>query len=186
MQDSLGTLAQAREMRAREVESSMKRLNRALASQQARHDELEASHSSASHASEIARLDTRKFRLAKAAQDLDDEAARLAASSQDLAARLQELEIQGIDGDPADEARRRDPISDEVLLRLSVYRSLGIDLERSGGGGGNDDSNKDAAAAPGEYTKAVIRSDRRGDVHVVNLDSNFSRHFYANYFWETL
>ena len=68
--------------------------------------------------------------------------------------------------------RRRDLVDDEVLLRLKVYRSLGIDLERDDEGG--------------EWQKAVVRNDRKGDVHVVNMDKKFSRYFYANYFWRTL
>lgn len=63
-------------------------------------------------------------------------------------------------------------VDDEVLLRLKVYRSLGIDIERD---------EKD-----GEWTRAVVRNDRKGDVHVVNMDKKFSRYFYANYFWQTL
>jgi kinetochore protein Spc24, fungi type len=96
------------------------------------------------------------------------EAERLGSQAADLAARLQELELQGVDG-----ATRGAPVDDdEVLLRLKVYRSLGIELERDG--------------RDGEWSKAVVRNDRRGDVHVVNIDKKFSRFFYANYFWQTL
>jgi kinetochore protein Spc24, fungi type len=63
-------------------------------------------------------------------------------------------------------------VEDEVLLRLKVYRSLGIDIERD---------SKD-----GEFSRAVVRNDRKGDVHVVNIDRKFSRFFYANYFWQIL
>ncbi len=132
-----------------------------------------SAHSSTAHASEISRLDTQKFRTAKAVSDLEMEAERLSSQQADLAARLQELEMQGVEGEDA--ARRRDPVDDEVLLRLKVYRSLGIELERDESGGGG-----------GDYSRAVVRNDRRGDVHVVNLDKKFSRFFYANYFWQTL
>lgn len=56
-------------------------------------------------------------------------------------------------------------------LRLKIYRSLGIDVE------------PDEA---GNFTKAVIRNSRKGDVHVVNIDPKFSRFFYSNYFWSTM
>lgn len=56
-------------------------------------------------------------------------------------------------------------------LRLKIYRSLGIDLESDNAG---------------SYTKAVIRNNQKGDVHVVNMDPKFSRYFYANYFWQTM
>ncbi|KAL7933763.1 Spc24 domain-containing protein [Trichoderma chlorosporum] len=168
--ESLSTLQQARELHVRDSDSTLKKLARQLNTINAQHDELLASHSSADHASTIARLDTHKFRVAKAASDAEMEAERLAQQAADLAARLQELELQGVDG--SEESRRRDPVDDEVLLRLKVYRSLGIEIERD---------EKD-----GEWARAVVRNDRKADVHVVNMDKKFSRYFYANYFWQTL
>ncbi|KAH0600536.1 hypothetical protein MHUMG1_01534 [Metarhizium humberi] len=168
--ESLSTLQQARELRMRDAESSLKKLARQLNTLSSQHTELTSSHSATDHASKIATLDTRKFRTAKAASDAEMEAERLAQQAADLSARLQELDLQGVEGD--ENARRRDAVDDEVLLRLKVYRSLGIDIERD---------EKD-----GEWTRAVVRNDGRGDVHVVNMDKKFSRYFYANYFWQTL
>ncbi|KAG5977027.1 kinetochore-associated Ndc80 complex subunit spc24 [Claviceps digitariae] len=169
--ESLSTLQQARELRMRDVESSLKKLSRQLNTLTSQHAELLTSSTSPSdHASKIATLDTRKFRTAKAASDAEMEAERLAQQAADLTARLQELDLQGVEGDEA--VRRRDVVDDEILLRLKVYRSLGIDIER-------DDKD-------GEWTRAVVRNDGRGDVHVVNMDKKFSRYFYANYFWQTL
>ncbi len=57
----------------------------------------------------------------------------------------------GLDGSPSPApgaAPGRASVEDEVLLRLKVYRSLGIELERD---------EKD-----GEWTRAVIRNDRKG------------------------
>lgn len=137
---------------------------------QSQHEELVSAHSATDHASEIARLDTQKFRTAKAASDMEMETERLALQLADLSARLQELELQGVEGEEG--GRRRDLVEDEVLLRLRLYRSLGIDIERDENGG--------------EFTKAVVRNDRKGDVHVVNMDKKFSKFFYANYFWQSL
>ncbi|KAJ9137325.1 Kinetochore protein spc24 [Pleurostoma richardsiae] len=172
--ESLSTLQQARELRLRDAENALKKLSRQLNTMQSQHSELTTSHSSAAHASEIARLDTQKFRIAKAASDLEMETERLGSQAADLAARLQELELQGVEGgtSPGDTAAG-EPVDDEVLLRLKVYRGLGIELER---GEGKD----------GEFTRALVRNDRKGDVHVVNMDKKFSRFFYANYFWQTL
>lgn len=86
----------------------------------------------------------------------------------DLQARLQELELQGIDG--GDKARRR-LVDDEISLKLKVYRSLGVDVDRD---------------EKGQYSKAVIRNENKGDVHVINMDGKFSEFFYANYFWSTM
>ena len=154
----------------RDVETSLKKLSRQLNTLSSQHAEVTSAHSATDHASKIATLDTRKFRTAKAASDAETEAERLAQQAADLSARLQELDLQGVDGDEV--ARRHDAVDDEVLLRLKVYRSLGIDIER-------DDRD-------GEWTRAVVRNDRKGDVHVVNMDKKFSRYFYANYFWQTL
>ncbi|EGY16844.1 uncharacterized protein VDAG_08008 [Verticillium dahliae VdLs.17] len=177
--ESLSTLQQARDLRAREAENALKKLSRTLNTMTSQHNDLTASHSSAAHASEIASLDTQKFRTAKAASDAEVEAERLAAQAADLAARLQELEVQGVDGAADEEARRRrarDPLEDEVLLRLSVYRGLGIEIERDENEGGGGEV----------FSRAVVRNDRKGDVHVVNMDKKFSKFFYANYFWQTL
>ncbi|KUI68186.1 putative kinetochore protein SPC24 [Cytospora mali] len=167
--DSISTLQQARDLRMKEAENALRKLSRQLSTMQSQHQELVSAHSAAEHASEISRLDTQKFRIAKAASDLEMETERLSGQLADLNARLQELELQGVEG--AD-GGGRDPVEDEVLLRLKVYRSLGIDIER-------DDKD-------GDFSRAVVRNDRKGDVHVVNLDKKFSRFFYANYFWQTL
>ncbi|EGX94736.1 kinetochore protein spc24 [Cordyceps militaris CM01] len=162
--------ATARELRLHEAASSLQKLSRQLGALSQRHAELVAARAATDHAGAIATLDSRKFRTAKAASDAEAEAERVALQAADLAARLQELELQGVEGDVS--AKRRDFVDDEVLLRLKVYRSLGIDIER-------DDKD-------GEWVRAVIRNDRKGDVHVVNMEKKFSRYFYANYFWKTL
>lgn len=87
----------------------------------------------------------------------------------DLQSRLQELEMQGPEGGEA--SKRTTTLSDEVTLKLRVYRSLGIEVERG---------------SQGEYGKAIVRSVGKGDVSVVNVDGKFSRFFYANYFWDQL
>ena len=114
-------------------------------------------------------MDTQKFRVAKTASDLEIESERLDSELEGLRGRLQELEMQGVEGDEASRSKREG--EDPVVLKLKVYRSLGIDVE------------PDAA---GNYNKAVVRNSEKGDVHVVNIDPKFSRYFYANYFWSTL
>ncbi|KAL3955348.1 hypothetical protein ACCO45_010911 [Purpureocillium lilacinum] len=171
--ESLSTLQQARDLRVRDAEASLRKLARQLATLESQHEHEAAAHSSpADHASRIATLDTQKFRTAKAASDAEMEAERLASRAADLAARLQELDLQGVEGDlgsGGDGGRRgRTP----SMMRSSCGSSLGIDIERDG--------------RDGEWSRAVVRNDRKGDVHVVNMDKKFSRFFYANYFWQTL
>ena len=172
--EAISALQQARDFRLHDAETSLKKLSRTLNSLSSQHQDLTASHSSAAHASEIARLDTQKFRVAKGVSDLEMETERLQAQAADLSARLQELELQGVDGGDFGTTGTGSSggVEDEVLLRLKVYRSLGIDIERDG--------------KEGEFSRAVVRNDRKGDVHVVNIDRKFSRYFYANYFWQTL
>jgi Spc24 subunit of Ndc80. len=175
--ESLSTLQQARDLRLREAESSLRRLARTLSTLTAQHNELTSQHNSAHHASEMARLDTQKFRIAKAASDLEMETERLQAQLAELHAKLQELEIQGVEGgvEPGN-VPGNGGVEDEVLLRLKVYRSLGMELEREAAGAGG----------AGEFNRVVVRNDRKGDVHVVNIDKKLSRFFYANYFWSIL
>ncbi|CZT43513.1 probable SPC24 Outer kinetochore protein-part of Ndc80p complex [Rhynchosporium secalis] len=168
--ESLATLQQARDLRVREAESAMKKLSRTLATLNNHHNETLSQHSTTAHASEIATLDTQKFRIAKSASDIEIESERLSSQLADLQARLQELEVQGVEGgDVARKAAGGMSVNDEMALTLKVYRGLGIDIEREKEGG--------------EYTKAIIRNGRVGDVNVVNVDGKFSRFFWANYFW---
>jgi kinetochore protein Spc24 len=173
--ESLSTLQQARDLRLREAETSLRKLARMHNTLASQHTEITSSHSSTQHASEIARLDTQKFRIAKAASDLEMETERLQAQLAELSGRLQELELQGVDGGAAvgdAGGGGMGGVEDEVLLRLKVYRSLGMEIERD--------------SRDGEFNRVVVRNDRKGDVHVVNIDRKFSRFFYANYFWQSL
>ncbi|OKL57590.1 putative kinetochore protein spc24 [Talaromyces atroroseus] len=167
--ESLATLQQSRDLRIREAETALRKLSRNLKSIEANYDETVASHDPARHAQEILELDAQKFRLAKAASDLEIESERLEGDLEMLKERLAELETQGLEGDET--VRREREADDATILRLKVYRSLGIDVE---------------ADEAGNYNKAVIRNSRKGDVHVVNIDPKFSRFFYANYFWQTM
>ncbi|MCJ1229495.1 kinetochore-associated Ndc80 complex subunit spc24 [Toensbergia leucococca] len=167
--ESLSTLQQARDLRIREAEGALKKLSRNLTTLSSHHSETLSSHNSVDHASQIVELDTQKFRIAKTASDLEIEGERLEQELEALKGRLQDLEIQGVEGDEAAKARRE--IGDPTILKLKVYRSLGIDVEVDNGG---------------NYNKAIIRNKLKGDVHVVNIDPKFSRFFYANYFWQTM
>lgn len=57
-----------------------------------------SSHNPTSHASEILRLDTEKFRIAKQASDLEIEGERLGAELARLGGVLSELEEAGVEG----------------------------------------------------------------------------------------
>ncbi|KAL4887837.1 Spc24 subunit of Ndc80-domain-containing protein [Aspergillus ambiguus] len=167
--DSLATLQQSRDLRMRDAESALRKLSRHLHSLSAQHTEAVAAHDSSKHAADMVELDTKKFRIAKAATELENESDRLESELEMLKERLADLEAQGLEGDEA--TRREREADDATILRLKIYRSLGVDIEA-------DDA--------GTFHKAVIRNSRKGDVHVVNVDPKFSRFFYANYFWSNM
>ncbi|RDW90362.1 putative kinetochore protein spc24 [Aspergillus mulundensis] len=167
--DSLATLQQSRELRMREAESALRKLSRHLQSLNTQHEEAVAAHDASKHAAAMVELDTKKFRIAKAASELEIESERLEGELEMLKERLADLEAQGLEGDET--TRREREADDAILLRLKIYRALGIDIEPD---------------EVGNFTKAVIRNSRKGDVHVVNLDPKFSRFFYSNYFWSTM
>jgi kinetochore protein Spc24 len=144
-------------------------------------------HNPTTHASEILRLDTEKFKIAKQASDLEIEGERLQSEMSRLGSMLGELEEEGVEGGERERAPDEDATVYVYLcstegrcksangynsLKLKVYRTLGIDVE--------------ADPTTGQYNKAVVRNAAKGDVHVVNIDPKFSRHFYTNYFWRTM
>ena len=92
-------------------------LSRNLATLSSHHAETISSHNSADHASRIVELDTQKFRVAKAASDLEIESERLEQDLEGLKARLQELDMQGAEGDEAMKARRE--IDDPTMWVLT-------------------------------------------------------------------
>ncbi|CAF9930801.1 MAG: kinetochore-associated Ndc80 complex subunit spc24 [Alectoria fallacina] len=167
--ESLSTLQQARHLRIREAESALKKLSRNFATMSQQHSETVCSQNSTDHASQIIELDTQKFRVAKAASDLEIEGERLEQELEGLKSRLHDLDVEGVEGGELVKAKRE--VDDPTILKLKVYRSLGIDVE---------------ADNAGNYNKAVIRNSRKGDVHVVNVDTKFSKFFYSNYFWQTV
>lgn len=70
------------------------------------HNEVLSAHNSADHASHIVELDTRKFRIAKAASDLEIESERLEQELEGLKGRLHDLDIQGVEGNENTKAKR--------------------------------------------------------------------------------
>lgn len=77
------------------------------------HKEAVSTHDSASHAAEIVELDTKKFRIAKAASEVEIESERLEGELEALKAKLADLELQGVEGD--DQARREREADDATM-----------------------------------------------------------------------
>ncbi|KAI8941668.1 hypothetical protein NX059_002880 [Plenodomus lindquistii] len=165
--DSLSTLSTFRTQHLSSLQSTLSNLTRTHQTLSANHNHTLSQHNPTTHAAEILRLDTEKFKIAKQASDLEIEGERLASELARLGGVVSELEEEGVEGGV--EAR---PDEDATVLKLKLYRSLGIDVE--------------ADPTTGTYKKAVVRNAAKGDVHVVSIDPKFSRHFYTNYFWRTM
>ncbi|KAF2744446.1 Spc24-domain-containing protein [Sporormia fimetaria CBS 119925] len=166
--ESLDTLKQFREQSMSEMQETLARLERTKKTLASQINHTLSQHNPTTHAQEILRLDTEKFKIAKQASDLEVEGERLQNEVQRLGGVLQELEEEGVEGGD----REKGADEDATVLKLKVYRTLGIDVE--------------ADPTTGQYNKAVIRNAAKGDVHVVNIDPKFSRQFYTNYFWRTM
>ena len=167
--ESLSTLQQSRDLRIRDAETALRKLTRQLSTLSSQHKEAVSGHSAHHHAQEIVELDTRKFRIAKQAREAEEEGERLEGELDGLKMRLEGLEIEGVEG--GQQSRKGREVDDPTVLRLWLYRSLGITLEQD---------------EAGNYNKATIGNSKMGDVHVVNIDPKFSKYFYADYFWQTM
>lgn len=86
--------------------TSCAELSRNLSTLSQQHNEMVSYNGSIDHASQIVELDTQKFRIAKAASDLEIEGGRLEQELEGLKGRLHELDVQGVEGDEAARARR--------------------------------------------------------------------------------
>lgn len=111
--DSLSTLQESRDLRTRDAENALRKLSRHLNTLTSQHQETLSSHDGASHAATIVELDTQKFRIAKAASDLEIESERLEMELEGSKARLAELDVQGVEGD---EAMRREREMDDATM----------------------------------------------------------------------
>ncbi|BFZ55623.1 putative kinetochore protein spc24 [Savitreella phatthalungensis] len=117
------------------------------------------------HEDLMAALDRAKFGLAKEINDVESTTHILESS---LRRRREELTASS-----ADVRREPDAFqgSEGHVLKLAVYRDLGITLHES-------------PHQHGTYTKAVIRSPRNDNVHIVTLDSNSTGEIsYADQLW---
>ncbi|KAF1940523.1 Spc24-domain-containing protein [Clathrospora elynae] len=165
--ESLSTLSEYRTQHLRSIQSSLSAMNRVHQTLAANYNHTLSQHNPTNHAAEILRLDTEKFKIAKQASDLEIEGERLQSDLARLQGVAAELGEEGVEGGM--EVKTGE---DATVLKLKLYRTLGIDVE--------------ADPTTGQYNKAIIRNATKGDVHVVNIDPKFSRHFYTNYFWRTM
>ncbi|KAF4551945.1 Spc24 subunit of Ndc80-like protein [Elsinoe fawcettii] len=160
---SLSTLRSARSLRLDTQKSKLATLSRQLRSAEQTHSDALEHHDASGHAQEVLRLDTEKFRVAKGVSEVRGECER------------REGEVRGlrrvVEGFDAVGKREEDGEEDETVLRLRVYRGLGVDVEPD---------------AEGEFRRAVVRSGVKGDVRVINIEEGVGRGFYVGHIWGCL
>lgn len=153
----LTSLRTTRHDRLSQQQQSVKKLQRRqLALEQQR--ELDMDHAGLTqHASEIVRLDGVKFKIAKEASDAEIESGRLEGECRRAEGALGDLDAGGDDGGAAmGRGRGAKGADDRDVLKLKLYRSLGIDMEPD---------------KEGAWTRAVVRNAHCGVVDVVDLTS---------------
>jgi hypothetical protein len=96
--DSLSTLSSFRTQHLQTLQSSLSQLSRTHHTLSANHTHTISQHNAVDHASEILRLDTEKFKIAKQASDLEIEGERLASDLSRLGNVAGELEEEGVEG----------------------------------------------------------------------------------------
>lgn len=103
--ESLTTLSRSRDLKRSDASASLKRVTRQLATLEQQHSLEVSAHNPAEHAQQILALDTRKFRVAKEASDLEIEGERLEGELAALEAQLDELERRegGRETEPGEE-----------------------------------------------------------------------------------
>lgn len=96
--DSLSTLSQFRTQHLSSLQSTLSKLSRTHQTLSSQHNHTLSQHNPTTHAQEILRLDTEKFKIAKQASDLEIEGERLQSELQRLGGVLGELEEEGVEG----------------------------------------------------------------------------------------
>ncbi|EMR10833.1 hypothetical protein PNEG_00979 [Pneumocystis murina B123] len=163
--ERLDTISKNREIKQQNIKTISKNLERQLEISKSSIQAYENSPSRAEHASIILAMDRDKFSLAKNINELESSIHTLDTTYLRLKEELEELESEDIMKD------NYEMTDDSTLLRLKIYRTLGIDLH------------EDEA---GNYVKAIIRNKNNNDMHVVNIEPRYSSFFYSNYLWDLI
>jgi kinetochore protein Spc24 len=96
--DSLSTLSSFRTQHLSTLQTSLSQLSRMHHTLSANHSHTVSQHNAVDHASEILRLDTEKFKIAKQASDLEIEGERLQQEMGRLGNVAGDLDEEGVEG----------------------------------------------------------------------------------------
>ncbi|PSK40251.1 hypothetical protein B9Z65_8191 [Elsinoe australis] len=164
---SLSTLRSARSLRLDTQKSRLATVSRQLRSAEQTHTDALENHDASGHAQEVLRLDTEKFRIAKGVSEVHSECERREGELRGLRRTLDGLQ----NGDSEGRRGREEEGEDETVLKLRLYRGLGVEAEQD---------------AAGDFRKAVVRNGQRGDVNVVNVEHGVARDFYVGHIWSCM
>ncbi|EME47558.1 hypothetical protein DOTSEDRAFT_166707 [Dothistroma septosporum NZE10] len=167
--ESLHTLASARQSRLDQQTDFLSSLSRRLNNIKGQYDYGEERYDAGRHAAEMLRMDTEKFRIAKGVNDAEIETERLGGQLAALKQQLDTLEKEGVEGGARRSVQEQE---DANVLKLSFYRSLGIEIQQD--------------AKTGEYNRAIAHNTGRGDVNVFDVDSSHSAGDYTKMMWESI
>ena len=98
------------------LQSTLSKLSRTHQTLSSQHNHTLSQYNPTTHASDILRLDTEKFKIAKQASDLEIEGERLQTELQRLGGVFQELEEEGVEGGE----REKGPSEDATVYVISI------------------------------------------------------------------
>jgi len=116
--DSLSTLSTFRQQHLSSLQSTLNRLSRTQQTLNSNHAHTLSQHNPTTHAAEILKLDTEKFKIAKQASDLEMEGERLEGELGRLGGVLGELETEGVEGGE----REKGPEDDATVYATCLSR----------------------------------------------------------------
>jgi kinetochore protein Spc24 len=165
--ESKKRLREKRERKLDESRDVLKSLSRRLELAKQSAEESKNSAAQKEAAEETMRLEREKFSLAKSINDLESDYASNYATLEKLKDEQEYLNNQDV------EETVSPYVEDSTILKLKLYRSLGIWFE-------GEDENIEST------NKALVQSTQTSNVHMIHLDQKYSNHFVANYLWERL
>ncbi len=114
---TLSTLSQSRHQRLTTSQSQLNSVQRKLQSLANNHSTLVNEHRGSGHAELIMELDAKKFRIAKAAREVEEEGERLGGELEGLKGRLEKLDLEGVEGG---QRRAGGRMEDATMLVLAL------------------------------------------------------------------
>ncbi|KAJ1959545.1 putative kinetochore protein spc24 [Dispira parvispora] len=112
------------------------------------------------HSERLVQLDREKYSMAKHINERETSVNSLNATVERLKEKLAQLEARDVE---------KELPPDSTVLKLHIYRSLGIEFVED---------------ATGQINKALVRSASTNDVSAVLVNGSESDYYYANRLWE--